>query len=148
MTKKKEREIFDSREVFATFDEYIANFLPAEIMFTLRELASRRKFGLLNESMYSEAVIDFVKNKIPEEVINMLTNSICKDFELRECSFSRHFIARLLIRFSGSAMNFLMTRIRRLFYYCCKHGKERGRENGIVLVVNPAAREIITIFTC
>ena len=148
MSKKKEREIFDSMEVFATFEDYAAKILPADVMDALQELASRRKFGLLNENSYSEAVIDFVKNKIPDEIMNVLTNSICKDFELRNCSFSKHFIARLLIRFSGSAVDFLMTRIRRLFYYCCKHGKERGRENGIVLVVNPDAREIITIFTC
>ena len=133
--------------ILKTVEDYSAEYMPEDFMCSFRELASRHKSGLLSESMYYDAV-NAVMNEISDEIMKGFNALLCDEFEMRDCLFSRHFLSRLLARFSESVMSFMMTRIRRLFYQCCKHGRERGRDDGIVLVVNPVQRELITIFVC
>ena len=136
-----------NEKILETVEDYSAGYMPENVMCSFRELASRHRSGLISESTYYDAV-SVVMNEISDEIMNGFNTMLCDDFEMKDCLFSRHFLSRLLARFSESVMSFIMARIRRLFYQCCKHGRERGRDDGIVLVVNPVQRELITIFVC
>ncbi len=78
--------------------------------------------------------------------MSLLNQSLQKDFDMQGCNFTRHFIARLLARFSGSVLDFLMARVSRLKRLCCKHKRERSRGDGITLVMDPSSRTLISVF--
>lgn len=130
----------------STFEDYAAGYLPEEVMNGFRELSERKSAGALSDNSYCEAVKDFVIHSIPDEILNNFTKFLQVDFEMPDCLFTRHFIARLFSRFSESCVYFLMERIRKLFFQCCRTNRERSRGDGLVLVVDPAHRELITIF--
>ena len=134
--------------MFQTLESYLAELMPAAWMKKFRKLRRKRKSGALSEMEYFEAVDKLVRCETSDEAMYRLSCSLMDEFDMQDCSFTRHFIARLLARFSGSVMTFLMTRINRLKKLCCKNKRERSHADGIMLVMDPYTRTLVTIFDC
>ena len=134
--------------MFQTLEDYLAELMPAAWMRKFREICRGRESGALSETGYFDAINDLVCRDTSDESMSRLSQSLQKDFDMQGCRFTHHFIARLLARFHGSVMDFLMERIARLKRLCCKRKRERSRADGITLVMDPGKRTLLTIFAC
>ena len=134
--------------MFQTLEEYLEELMPSAWMKKFRSLRHGRESGTLSETQYYDAVNKLIYRETSKEAISHLSQSLKDDFDIQDCSFSHHFIARLLARFSGAVMDFLMARVIRLKKLCCKHKRERSQADGITLVMDPSKRRLLTIFAC
>ena len=129
-----------------TLEEYITEFLPGKWIEDFKKICRQRKAGDINETQYYDAVTDLVLHKMPAKSAEKITKALRSDFDMGRCSFSRHFIARLIARFYGVVMDFLMNIVKRLVKCCRRRKAERSRADGIVLVMDPRSMSLITIF--
>ena len=134
--------------MFQTLEGYLAELMPAAWMRKFREILRSRESGELSETRYCDAINNLVCHNTSDEAMSRLSQALQEDFDMHGCRFTHHFIARLLARFHGSVMDFLMERISRLKKLCCKHKRERSRADGITLVMDPGKRTLLTIFAC
>ena len=131
--------------MFQTLEEYATECLPFTWVEEFKSLCRGRDNGTLPETKYCEAVNELVLRRTSKEALSHFCEAIRRDFGLK-CSFTPHFIARLLARFRKSVADFLMAQIHQLATSCRKHKKERSRANGITLVMDPRRLQLITVF--
>ncbi len=129
-----------------TLKDYAQDCLPKNIVQNFTNLYSLHRAGTISSIQYEDAMNKFVMCYFTDDVIGSFTKALCKDFRIGNFVMTRHFAARLLTRFSESVMSFLMARIKLLLDYCCKNKKERCLRHGIMLVVDPLTRTLITIY--
>lgn len=101
--------------------------------------------GEMGEYLFDERVKNLAQS-LSEREVARFEQSVKRDFGMTVFKCTRHFLARLLSRFSDSFMPFLMSRLARLIANCRKRKKERSRGDGLLLVMDPNNNELITIF--
>ena len=131
-----------------TLEDYLMERMPAHWMEEFKAIRRKHGSGELTEMRYHDAVNDLVCRDRSDEAMSILGRSLKDDFDMQDCSFTRHFIARLLGRFPGAVMDFLMTSICQLKTRCCKKKRERSRADGITLVMDPSSHTLLTVFAC
>ena len=133
------------QQTLDNFEVYVSDILQPGTMQELRTLRTHYTEKFITDLQYTSGV-ELVVNFMGVAEIQDLNQALNNDFNLGKLNFSRHFIARLISRFSMSTVDFLMVRIRKRSAHCRKHKTERSSGDGIMLVMNPFTRELITIF--
>ena len=128
-----------------TLGKYLGKCMSSAWLEQYEALLSKFRSGEIGEYMFDERVKSLAQS-LSECEVERFEQSVKRDFGMSVFKCTRHFIARLLSRFSDSFMPFLMSRMARLIASCRKRKKERSRGDGLLLVMDPKKGELITIF--